>query len=123
MRWIVISLLCVLGSLTFLSACNACTEQHSPDQIRQATANATSKIKQDTVAVAKGIKDGMVRPNAVDINNASKSDLASTLGVTDAEADRIIARRPYDNTDQLVTKRAMTTSEYDRLKDKVMVKK
>jgi len=75
------------------------------------------------VAVAKGVKEGLSKPNSVDINTASKSDLTSTLGVSDAVADRIIGDRPYDNTDQLVTKRAVTTAEYDRIKDKVTVKK
>jgi len=123
MRWIAISLSLTLVSLIFLSGCNACTQQHSPEQIRQATANATAKIKQDTVAVAKGLKDGMTKPKSVDINTASRGDLATTLGITDAQADRIIARRPYDNTDQLVTKRAMSNGEYDHVKDKVTIKK
>ena len=123
MRWSSIPLSILLGSTICLSACTGCTQQQTPDQIRHATANATAKLKQDTVAVAKGIKDGMTKPNAVDINTASRSDLASTLKITDAQADRIIAARPYDNTDQLVTKRAMTTTEYDRVKDRVSVKK
>lgn len=109
--------------LPFLSSCTSCTKQQSPDQIRSETANATAKLKQDTVAVAKGLKDGMTKPAAVDINTAPKSDLVSTLGITDAQADRIIGDRPYDNADQLVTKRAMTNAEYDRVKDKVTVKK
>ena len=123
MRWIAISLSSVLLSLVVLSACTSCTQQQSPDQIQHETANATAKLKQDTVAVAKGLKDGMTKPAAVDINTAAKSDLVSTLGITAAQADRIVADRPYDNTDQLVTKRALTTSEYDRVKDKVSVKK
>ena len=123
MRWLSILLFAILGSLLLLSACTSCTQQQSPDQIRHETANATSKLKQDTVAVAKGLKEGMTKPAAVDINTASKSDLTSTLGITDAEADRVIAARPYDNTDQLVTKRAMTNAEYDKVKDKVTVKK
>ncbi len=123
MRWIGIYFAAVALSLVSLSACTGCTKQQSPDDIRRETANATSKLKQDTVAVAKGLKDGMTKPAAVDINSASASDLKSTLGVNDAQAERIIADRPYDNTDQLVTKRAMSTSEYDRVKDKVTVKK
>ena len=105
-----------------LTACTGCGQQQSPEQIRRETADATAKLKQDTVAVAKGMKDGMTKPTAVDINSASKSDLVSSLGISDAQAEKLIAARPYDNTDQLVTKRVLTNAEYDRVKDKVMVK-
>lgn len=120
MRWIAISASALFLSLVLFSGC---TQQQTPDQIRHETANATSKLKQDTVAVAKGLKDGMTKPNAVDINTAAKSDLTNALGINDAQADRIIADRPYDNTDQLVTKRALSNAEYDRVKDRVTVKK
>lgn len=113
----------VISSLLFLAACTGCGQQQSPDQIRRETADATSKLKQDTVAVAKGVKEGITKPKTVDINTGSKSDLTSTLGVSDAVADKIIANRPYDNTDQLVTKRAVTNAEYDQIRDKVTVKK
>lgn len=123
MRWWNVCLSLIVSSLLWLTACTGCGQQSSPDQIRQNTANATAKLKQDTVAVAKGVKEGLSKPNSVDINAASKSDLTSTLGVSGEVADRIIGGRPYDNTDQLVTKRAVTTAEYDRIKDKVTVKK
>jgi len=123
MRWLNVCLCLVFGSLMFLTACTGCGQQQSPDQIRRETADATSKLKQDTVAVAKGVKEGISKPNSVDINAASKADLTGTLGITDAQADKIIANRPYDNTDQLVTKRAVTNAEYDQIRDKVTVKK
>jgi DNA uptake protein ComE-like DNA-binding protein len=123
MRWMKVCLSAILGSLLFVSGCTSCTQQQSPDQIRRETADATAKLKQDTVAVAKGVKDGMTKAKTVDINTASKSDLTDTLGITDAQAAKIIASRPYDNTDQLVTKRAVTNAEYDSIRDKVTVKK
>ena len=113
----------ILGFVLFLSGCTSCNQQQSPDQIRRETADATSKLKQDTVAVAQGIKEGVTKPKTVDINTASKSELTGTLGITDAQADRMIAARPYANTDQLVTKRVLTNSEYDGIRDKVTVKK
>ena len=122
MRWLNVYLIVILGSSLFLTACTGCGQQQSPDQIRRETADATAKLKQDTVAVAKGVKEGISKPNSVDINTASKSDLTGALGITDAQADKIIADRPYDNTDQLVTKRAVTNAEYDRIRDKVTVK-
>jgi len=123
MRWL-IACLCLVGScLMLLTGCISCSKEQTPDQIRQETANATAKLKSDTVAVAKGIKDGATRPNTVDVNAASKTELTSLPGVTDAVAERIINGRPYDNTDQLVTKRVVTADEYDKIKDRVAVKK
>ena len=123
MRWMNVCLSALLALPLFLTACTGCGQQQSPDQIRRETANATAKLKQDTVAVAQGIKEGVTKPKSVDINTAPKTDLTGTLGITDAQADKMIAARPYDNTDQLVTKRVLTNPEYDRVRDKVTVKK
>lgn len=112
-----------VGGMMSLTACTGCGQQKSPEEIQQETANATAKIKQDTVAVAKGIKDGVTKPKTVDINSASESELTGTLGVSNQVASKIVAARPYDNADQLVTKRVVSNLEYDRIKDKVEVKK
>ncbi len=123
MRWMHVFFSVIFSSVLFLTACTGCGQQQSPDQIRRETANATAKLKQDTVAVAKGVKDGMTKPKTVDINSASAQELTDTLGISDPQAGKIINSRPYDNTDQLVTKRVMSNAEYDRVKDKVTVKK
>jgi len=123
MRWLNGALSLMVGSSMFLTACTGCGQQKSPEDIQRETANATAKIKQDTVAVAKGIKDGVTKPKTVDINSASESELTGSLGVSNEIANKIVAARPYDNTDQLVTKRVVTNAEYDRIKDKVAVKK
>jgi DNA uptake protein ComE-like DNA-binding protein len=123
MRGMIVVLTLVVGSLMTLTACTGCGQQKSPEEIQRETASATAKLKQDTVAVAKGIKDGVTRPKTVDINSASDSELTNTLGVSNEVANKIVAGRPYDNTDQLVTKRVITNAEYDRIKDKIAVKK
>jgi len=123
MRWLNVCLSFVIASLLTLTACTGCGQQKSPEQIQRDTANVTAKLKSDTVAVAKGVKEGFTKPKTADINTSSRDELTGTLGVTNEVADRIIAARPYDNPDQLVTKRAVTNAEYDRIKDKVTVKK
>lgn len=111
-------------AIALLFTFTACTSREkTPEQLQQQAANATAKIKQDTVAIAKGVKEGFKRPNSVDINSASKSDLASLPGLNDATAQRIIASRPYDNPDQLVTRRIVTNAQYDQIKDRVRVGK
>src|SRR5579863_1193133 len=66
----------------------ACTNE-SPDQIRQKTAEETAAVKRDTKAVAEGLKDGMSSKRSVDLNKATKDDLASLPGVTTKTADQI----------------------------------
>jgi DNA uptake protein ComE-like DNA-binding protein len=123
MRWLNVLLSLVVTSLLGLTACTGCGHQKSPEEIQRDTAKMTAKVKEDTVAVAKGVKDGFTKPKTADINTASKDELTGTLGVTEQVAERIVAARPYENPDQLVTKHAVTNAEYDRIKDKVTVKK
>jgi len=48
------------------------------------------------------VKEGLTRGNKVDINNASKDQLMALPGITDPEADRIIANHPYATPEDLV---------------------
>ena len=98
----------------------ACTNE-SPDQIRQKTAEETAAVKRDTKAVAEGLKDGMSSKRSVDLNKATKDDLASLPGVTTKTADRIIAERPYANAHQLVTRHVLSEDEYSQIQDRVVV--
>ena len=43
--------------------------------------------------------------------------------MTAAEADRVIAGRPYDEPGELVTRRIMPKTEYDKIADRVTAKK
>lgn len=105
-----------------LFALAACTNQ-SPDQIRQKTAEETAAIKRDSKAVAQGVRDGLSNKRTVDLNHSSKQDLSSLPGITQHQADRIIAERPYANTHQLVTRRILNEDEFSRIQDRVVVNK
>lgn len=109
-----------LGVIIFLGIALACTNQ-SPDQIRQKTAEETAAIKRDTKAVAQGVKDGLSNKKSVDLNKASKDDLASLPGISSHQADRIIAERPYANTHQLVSRHVLSEDEYAQVQDRVVV--
>ena len=98
----------------------ACPNQN-PDQIRQKTAEETAALKRDTKAVAQGMKEGLSSKRSVDLNRASKDDLASLPGVTPHDADRIIAERPYANPHQLVTRRILSEDKYGKIQDRVLV--
>jgi DNA uptake protein ComE-like DNA-binding protein len=99
-------------------ACNNSTD--NPDEIRRRTAQATETVRQDTKAVVEGVKEGMSKDNkGVNINKASREDLLTLPGVTDHEADRIIANRPYDDAHDLVKRHIVTPTEYDKIQDRI----
>ena len=107
-------LLCLLG------LGSACTNQN-PDQIRQKTAEETSAIKRDTKALAEGVKDGLSNKKSVDLNKASRDELASLPGITSHDADRIIAERPYASPHQLISRHVVSEDEYNQIQDRVVV--
>jgi DNA uptake protein ComE-like DNA-binding protein len=101
-----------------ITACN--NRQDNPDEIRRRTAEATETMRRDTKAVVDGVKEGMHSDKAIDINKASREDLLSLPGVTEREADRMIAERPFENADDLVKRRVVSQSEYDKIRDRVI---
>jgi len=107
-----------------LLACTGCSRQEkSPEQIQQETASATAKLKRDTVAMAKGIKQGLSNQQMVNINSAPESELTSLPGINTTIAQRIIARRPFDNKDQLVTRRILTEDQFSAISNRITVGK
>lgn len=99
------------------TACN----KDNPDEIRQRTAEATAAVRRDTKAMVEGVKEGMRADNrAINVNKASRADLLTLPGVTEHEADRIIAERPFDNADDLVKRKILPQSEYDKIRDRII---
>jgi DNA uptake protein ComE-like DNA-binding protein len=80
--------------------------------------NATHAEK----VVAK--RDEAVRPavQPVDINSASKAELKKLPGIGDAEADRVIAGRPYLSKAHLQTRNIVSPMEYQVLRDLVVAR-
>jgi DNA uptake protein ComE-like DNA-binding protein len=101
---------------------NACTDHRdNPDEIRRRTAEATETARRDAKAVVEGVKEGMGRDNrAININKASREDLLSLPGLTEHEADRIIAERPFNDADELVKRHVIPEAEYDKIRDRVI---
>jgi Helix-hairpin-helix motif len=101
----------------------ACTKrQNSPQEIREKTAQATAEAKSDAKAVAEGLREGWNRDRPLNLNTASKEDLLQLPGMTGEEADHIIAGRPYGSPNELMTRRIVSKSEYDRISDRVEAK-
>ena len=112
--------------LLLLAGCSACSTQPSnPEQVRQATANATSELKNDTKAVAEGIRDGLKRPSSdhpIDLNTATQSQLTTLPGISDETAARIVANRPYRSAHDLIDRRLVSSEEYKQIADRITVK-
>ena len=104
-----------------LVAAAACNPKESPDQIRDRTARETATLKRDSKAVAEGVKDGLTQKKSVDLNRASKDDLAALPGMDEHKADRIVSERPFANTHQLVTRHILSEDEYSHIQDHVTV--
>jgi hypothetical protein len=117
---LVTKLISTLALIAILGAVTACTQkQETPDDIRQKTAQATAELKENTKAVVDGVKEGLQRSNTVDLNKASKQDLMTLPGITSHRADQVIAARPYSDAHQLVSRRILSQTEYDRIKGSV----
>lgn len=110
-----------LGTV-FLIGCVGCGKNDSPQEIREKTAAATAELKQNAKAVAQGVREGWSRDKPLDINKAAKDQLQDLPGINSAQADQIIAGRPYDDPHQLVTRRIVTETEYGKISDKVVAK-
>lgn len=113
--------LCAILSLALFAGCNQ-QQQPTPQEIREKTAKATQQATRDAKAVAQGIRDGLHGDKSVDLNSASKDDLTSLPGMTSAEADRVIAGRPYSQPDELATRHIIPKDEYDKIADRVTAK-
>jgi competence protein ComEA len=111
-----------LAHCLFFIGCYACGTKQDPEQLKEKTAQATAQLKSDAKAVSSGIREGWSRDKPLDINHASQEQLGALPGITEAEASRIIARRPYNSPQDLVTKRVITARDFDRIKDRITAK-
>ena len=58
----------------------------------------------------------------VNLNSASKEQLAKLPGITEETAGKIIDARPFKATSELVSRSLVTQAEFDKLKGHVTVK-
>ncbi len=115
-----------VSTIVLLAALVGCTQQQNTQntqELKEKTAQATAEVKRDAEAVAAGVREGWSRDKQLDLNSATKDQLLSLPGVTAAQADRIIAGRPYNDPGDVVKRRIMPKAEYDKIADQVTAKK
>jgi competence protein ComEA len=117
LRYVCIPAVLLLGALA------ACNQQQSPQDLREQTAKATAEIKSDAKAMAQGVREGWNRNKPLDLNTATKDQLVSLPDMTESQADRVIAGRPYDSPNDLVKRHILPKAEYDKIADQVTAKR
>jgi len=58
----------------------------------------------------------------IDLNSASREQLMTLPGITEASADKIIEARPFKSKDELRSKGIVTKAEYDKLASHITAK-
>jgi competence protein ComEA len=58
----------------------------------------------------------------LDINSATEKQLKELPGIGDALAEKIIKNRPYKRKDELVQKKIVPESTYDKIKDDIVAR-
>lgn len=59
----------------------------------------------------------------VDINSASKEELAALPGMDASSAQKIIENRPYESPGELVSRDVLTQAQYDKIKSRITANK
>jgi competence protein ComEA len=84
---------------------------------KPATAKPAAK---PTVAAQKPAVEKTTATRLLDLNSASKADLETLPGIGEKYAQKIIAGRPYQRKDQLVSKKIIPQATYDKIKDQLI---
>ena len=99
----------------WLSASLCLAEETQPKRAKQATAAEKAPTNKGKAAPPKA-------EPAVDINSASKEDLKKLPGIGDAEADKIIASRPYLTKAHLQTHNIVSPGIYQAISPLVVAR-
>jgi len=85
------------------------------------TETAKSSAKTDTASTDTAKTTGKTAPaGKMDINSASASDLEKLPGIGPATSAKIVSGRPYKTKRDLLTKKIVSQSEYDKISDNII---
>ena len=110
----VVALICVSSSLAAQSQASAPAQAASKAVASPMGAPSKNQVKTKSQAAAK-IK-------LIDINSAKKDELKTLPGITDADAAKIVAGRPYGSKAWLVSDNILTEEKYLAINKLVIAK-
>ncbi|CAD5375037.1 Helix-hairpin-helix domain-containing protein [Rubrivivax sp. A210] len=102
-----------------LIAAPALAATEAPKQVLLGAPGASAPTSPHGSPAAKAKKAPAAPLKVVDLNNASAKELQTLPGIGKAEAERIIANRPYKTKTELVSKKVLPLGPYLSLKAQV----
>jgi competence protein ComEA len=87
-----------------------------PDKQSQGASANKNGVYQNVSRVLGEKNEGLIN-----INTASAKELDSLPGIGQVYAQKIIEQRPYSNLEELVSKKVLPQSTYEKIKDKITV--
>ena len=87
------------------------------DEAKKASASASMAAVPAAASASASAKTELM-----DLNSASKKELATLPKIGDVRSDAIIKGRPYKGKDELLSKKILTEDVYNGIKDLVIAK-
>ncbi len=113
----------LLSSASCLASDQKAEGSAKPAAVASATKPSQEQAKNKMPATPANTKAAQVAAaKLVDINSASKADLMKLPGVSEAEAAKIVAGRPYLTKTRLVTKNVVSMEIYQGISKLVIAK-
>jgi len=85
-----------------------------------ALATAQSNTATTPASSSKSARSASPKSEKLDIKSASKDKLDALPGIGDALAQKIVAGRPYRTKRDLVTRKIIPQSTYEKIKDRII---
>ena len=106
--------------LFVITACLAAGLAYGAEQTK-ATAPKGPATTEKTKPAAES-KTSPTKQALVDLNSASDAELKAIPGLGDAYIAKIVVNRPYANKTQLVSRKVLPESVYEKIKDRIIAK-
>ena len=112
----------VLAVIVLMSSASLSIAADNKADTSQVTANKAAAGPQNAKNKIDAKRKAASRIKLVDINGAGKKELMKLPGIGEADAEKIIAGRPYATKFHLVTHRILSAAAYQTLKGLVIAK-
>jgi len=113
---------CLATALSFAQTSKKSDQKATTTKSDQKASTTKSDTAKSDMAKSDTAKStGKTAPaGKMDINSASASDLEKLPGIGPATSAKIVARPPYKTKRDLLTKKIVSQSEYDKISDNII---